>query len=629
MSFLRKKIAYKGETYVMGEVVSALQKALRRASPTAYYWADAMLAQGNWNAAFNRLKIICMEDMCAQLELPTVVHAAFLKGDAALKGKKLTDSKGIQVCRDTLYEAVAAMLPAKKSRTLANMLGVLRWEVYTSEECRKPSDVLTEFKAELTEDIRDLRLLVKLGTILLLWGNRKYTDAAWDAIEAAMPMAEKPAMRHIKSFSDVHEPLAMAQCLALLCTTGYSIGLPAFARGVPRERAATPTELLAGPAIPVPAEAIDKHTGRGRAKGMGVSEFFTDGARVEHEAFTDPYEAQNKIVYETMEKQFKKAKSVVIIKIIRERWYKAYPDQAPVKKAQVKKAPVKKEPKKRSAPEADSNEPMEKKARKVAEIEEIDNYALLHKEIEEVKEDPMTRVRDGVHAQFPCAQKPPAVIGMLDQPGDRWHGTRVFCKGPERMEHALTQLFCSRVKPLFGLRTIETRVLSYGGKHYILQPAIDTGVEKTEVREKRGVPLTIQVPSTSAAASSHFQAYLRNTADWSAIPEPVQREYLSVLLFRQVLGLTDTCNRNVFYRPPGEVYSIDETRTGRELRPEFINVTNDFKAALKRWFATHRAYWQDELRRWRDVCVLHCDLFNTDMRARIDQVEAAAKAFCA
>jgi hypothetical protein len=116
-------------------------------------------------------------------------------------------------------------------------------------------------------------------------------------------------------------------------------------------------------------------------------------------------------------------------------------------------------------------------------------------------------------------------------------------------------------------------------------------------------------------------------ADWSTIPEEVQRAYVMVLLFRQVLGLTDTCNRNVFFRPPGEVYSIDETRTGRELRPGFINVTGEFKATLKRWFATHRAYYKNELRRWRHVCATHFDMFKTNMQVRIDQVEAAADAF--
>ncbi len=620
-------MVYKGETYVMGEVVSALQKALRRASPTAFYWADVMLSAGNWNAAFNRLKIICMEDMCAQLELPTAVNAAYLKGSAALKGKKLTESKDIQVCRDTLYDAIAAMLPAKKSRTLANLLGVVRWELYNNDPACPPAlETLRAFKAELAEDVRDFKKLVTQASILLIWDKKEYTAAAWEAIEAALPAGDRAAMRNIKSFAREHEPLAMAQCLALLCTTGPNLDLPAFVRGVPRERAATPTELLAGPAIPVPPEAIDKHTGRGRAKGMGVSAFFTDGARVTNEAFPDPYEAANKIVYETMEKQFKKAKSVIIIAALRARWYKAYPDQAPVKK-EPKKRTKSDAPKAKRARASTESDGSDKPARKkVAEVEELDNCVYLEREIEDVEEDPMTRVNDGVHAQFPCAQKPPALLGVLDRPGDRWHGTRVFCKGPERKEHALTQLFCSRIKPLFGLRTIETRVLRWENKFYILQPAIDTGVESTETREKRGVPLLIQVPSTSAAASNHFQAYLRNVADWSTIPEEVQRAYIMVLLFRQVLGLTDTCNRNVFFRPPGEVYSIDETRTGRELRPGFINVTDEFKATLKRWFATHRAYYKDELRRWRHVCGIHFDMFKTNMQARINQVEAAADA---
>lgn len=252
-------------------------------------------------------------------------------------------------------------------------------------------------------------------------------------------------------------------------------------------------------------------------------------------------------------------------------------------------------------------------------------------EVEEVKDDPMLRVDGGIHAQFPCAKKPPALLGVWHHPGDQWHGRRVFVKGPELRNNALTALWCAKLKPLLGLRTIETRVLRFGAAYYILQPGLETGVPTQIKRVKNGKEITIRMPDKDVRASKHFQDYLEHQVDWSDIPQSVKADYVTVLLFRQVLGLTDTCNRNVFIRLGHEVYSIDETHTGRVLRPEFVRVTKRFEAELRRWFLAERAQYKAVLANWRRFFVDPKNagwlLPGIDLASRINAVERAADSF--
>ncbi len=44
-----------------------------------------------------------------------------------------------------------------------------------------------------------------------------------------------------------------------------------------------------GKFLPIPDFALDKHTARGKAMGKGIDDFFTEGNKVNTEAFTNPY----------------------------------------------------------------------------------------------------------------------------------------------------------------------------------------------------------------------------------------------------------------------------------------------------------------------------------------------------
>lgn len=44
-----------------------------------------------------------------------------------------------------------------------------------------------------------------------------------------------------------------------------------------------------GKRLEVPDFALDKHTAKGKAMGRGIDYFFTEGNKLENEAFTNPY----------------------------------------------------------------------------------------------------------------------------------------------------------------------------------------------------------------------------------------------------------------------------------------------------------------------------------------------------
>lgn len=113
--------------FVVGEVVSALQKAVRRSQEReAVVWAVELDQSGHGNYLWNRLEIICSED----------VGVAWLEGPAVIAALK--DSYDRAVARrngnrpERLFVVHAAMLLARapKSRRVDEAL----WAVYGQQE---------------------------------------------------------------------------------------------------------------------------------------------------------------------------------------------------------------------------------------------------------------------------------------------------------------------------------------------------------------------------------------------------------------------------------------------------------------------------------------------------------------
>jgi hypothetical protein len=44
-----------------------------------------------------------------------------------------------------------------------------------------------------------------------------------------------------------------------------------------------------GKTLPIPEYALDKHTARGKAMGKGIDDFFSEGNKLENEAFSNRY----------------------------------------------------------------------------------------------------------------------------------------------------------------------------------------------------------------------------------------------------------------------------------------------------------------------------------------------------
>jgi hypothetical protein len=181
-----------------------------------------------------------------------------------------------------------------------------------------------------------------------------------------------------------------------------------------------------------------------------------------------------------------------------------------------------------------------------------------------------------------------------------------------------------------GLRPLPTRVLEFDRKFYILMPDLSVGWG-TKSAEKQGQPITILKSGEGQECSKIMQEYLRLEV-WDRIPDSMIREYLAVLMFRQVLGISDTCNRNVLQRGQ-EIWSVDECVSGKPLgvvkmKGGGVPSTADFwvahlakplKQQLEAWFKAHRQWCLDLLAQWRAVDLSMCA---RDLEVRFAAVEA-------
>lgn len=87
--FGQKSVSYMEQTYLVEEVISSLQKEIRRGSNKAHFWGDVLYHNGYWNAVFNRLKVITMEDASAYLGLPPVIERYYQEGIQHMKEAKV------------------------------------------------------------------------------------------------------------------------------------------------------------------------------------------------------------------------------------------------------------------------------------------------------------------------------------------------------------------------------------------------------------------------------------------------------------------------------------------------------------------------------------------------------------
>ncbi len=117
-----KGFELKTNNYKLDEVVSALQKSIRRGDELmATYWASELNESGFWKYCFRRLQVICGEDLgMGNPEAIILVSSTFSSLLAQDKVKKI-----VQVDNNILGFIVCYLARSPKSRHVDNIGGVL------------------------------------------------------------------------------------------------------------------------------------------------------------------------------------------------------------------------------------------------------------------------------------------------------------------------------------------------------------------------------------------------------------------------------------------------------------------------------------------------------------------------
>jgi len=597
--------------YLTEEVISALQKEVRRGSPLVFYWAHVLYVNGFWNAAFNRFKIMTMEDCSACLHLPVVIEAYYQEGKKALGKAKLTESKTVEACKWSLFKAAHALMSTPKSRCLNHILTVVRKVLIDEKEnpCPSPSQALEHFESIVGEDFQ-ASLLAAMRVIV--WNSKPHLKMMWQVLEKKSVPANRPTIQVLAKWADQNLSLSVAQALACICPALPEAPFNREKCLVDHSELKNSVALICSKPLAIPDYALDKHTTQGKKLKRGLKHFYEVGALVNNEAFKDPWVEVAREWYLKVEASTstRQAKSSAIMKSVLKRWENAQgakpeakSEAEPKSKSVLKKRKVRDilEEKDDTSVNTSVAPPAAKRAKKATkstkpkylcpiELPARPAVVLDGIPVEETKVDPFSLLADAVFTQKPCGWKPPAKLGVWNGEGD-WNSRRVFLKGPESKERVLLQVWCNKIKSKLNyLRAIETRALMYQDKYYVLMPDLSEGTFTGPSTWKGQV---ITVVKSTPTSSKMFSEYLQDTP-WDKIPENVIRQYLAVLLWRTWFGVGDTNHRNIMIK--GDIiYSVDEMVVGKEGMSFVDHVSGKFHVQLVSWLKEHK--------KWCDVLV--------------------------
>jgi len=610
--FLRKVI----DGYKMDEVVSSLQKAIRRSDSTgALYWARLMYRHGFGNGCYNRLKIITSEDSAANLWLPIVVHEQWLQFKKALGSKrKLTESKDIPACLVPLERAVLACARSPKSRCLNHWLGITRKQLLDHGEPKPLEDILQGLGKALHAKQPDTAL--EYGLRLLLGGHQA---ELWPLLQqfARTNKDELRCLKALKAFAKQNENLALGHSIAMLLRSAMPV--PFLFQPIAAD---IPIPPPLSERLDIPEFALDKHTGRGKAMGRGIEHFLTVGALVHDELFADPWFEAMKVWYLAREKEGRKPKSAQVAAEIKEKWGIAKPKKRErssigtkgtepmTKRVKIRLTPLTRNQKgflkRRLSPSTRNPKGFPKK-------EGSSRFPKILPppcEFVEVATDPLADLVHVLYTQMPTGQKCPAVVGL-----DPISQKRVFLKGPDSKDHVETAIYLNEIKKnLVCLEHLPMEALVYHNpltckKQYYLR-TVDLSDPARHVKPKIvhwnvGQKDIHVLGSTQQPQSLIFKEYLEEFKEqFSMIPREMIQKYLAILLWRSVFGISDSNNRNVMVvrRPndPIKIYSVDESNMGHPMPSAkwLYSCSNKWKEQILRFMVEEKEWLLKLLDEW-------------------------------
>ena len=295
------------------EIVSALQKAIRRNQISAYHWARLLWQHGFANGAFLRLQLIASEDVGSDLSLPLFISQEY---DKVKKQRPLT----LTIWRDHLFTCIWKMMETPRTRRINNIACQSRHNIFdkygpittpttpittptptttsTSTSTNSPPSAFCSFEQLQTilidhsngsnshsfTDTTEILNIVELAMIILIWESKKVgvvTKKMWELFkEVGKKRKESIVLKIIcalESFFRAKPSDLFIIHALLVLIEGVCINDNNTDNNVPTDWSKEldqPLDML------IPPEAIDKHTMEGKRQGKGILHFLTEGALV-------------------------------------------------------------------------------------------------------------------------------------------------------------------------------------------------------------------------------------------------------------------------------------------------------------------------------------------------------------
>jgi hypothetical protein len=346
----------------------------------------------------------------------------------------------------------------------------------------------------------------------------------------------------------------------------------------------------------IPEYALDKHTVKGKSMKRGIEHFFEEGAKVTNIPFDDIYFQISKQLYLKMEKEWgtRKAKYARMRAFIRQNRTGKSESKKSSKK-QVEESDSDSEDSSSSSSSSsdsdssddeqdvkmqtsslgkrkDKEEIKEEKQEKTEKIEE--NVKKSKQEISnedfawdgsELETSLLYSEKDvfssHLQTQKICGGKPPTYFAefTLDS-----HSAKVFVKGPlTNAKNGNIACFVDEMKSGMQVNKVGTHrvtlIESFG-----FQDTKRSGSKGVFLLMKdlgKGVPYDNSEGCAKNTGCSMLGSYLKtHKDDLSCLNEEQWFEYVKILLFRKVLGVSDSNNRNIVISEANgnKLYSVDE-----------------------------------------------------------------------